>query len=66
MHDLLAGIAQANETEISDLLQAVIRRYAQLFPEWELGTISIEKSGDRNAQIDRMILVLQSMKNPRP
>jgi hypothetical protein len=66
MHDLLAGIAQANETEISDLLQAVIRRYAQLFPEWELGTISIEKSGDRNAQIDQMILVLQSMKNPRP
>ena len=66
MHDLLAGIAQANETEISDLLQAVIRRYAQLFPQWELGTISIEKSGDRNAQIDQMILVLQSMKNPRP
>ena len=66
MRDLLAGIAQANESELSDLLQAVMRRYAQLFPEWELGTISIEKSGDRNAQIDRMILVLQSMKNPRP
>jgi hypothetical protein len=66
MHDLIAGIAQSNEAEISDLLQAVIRRYAQLFPEWELGTISIEKSGDRNAQIDQMILVLQSMKNPRP
>jgi hypothetical protein len=66
MHDLLAGIAQSNEAEISDLLQAVIRRYAQLFPQWELGTISIEKSGDRNAQIDQMILVLQSMKNQRP
>ncbi len=66
MPDLLAGIAQASEAEINDLLQAVMQRYAQLFPEWELSTISIEKGEDRNAQIDRMILVLQSMKNPRP
>ena len=62
MHDLVEGIAQANEEEIDTLLKAVLRRYAQLFPDWEVSTISLEKSSDRNEQLDRIIEMLQNMK----
>ena len=63
MSGLVEKIAQADEAEIGLLLKAVLQRYAVLFPDWELNTISLQKSADRNAQLDRMIAVLQKMKN---
>lgn len=62
MLDLVEGIAQANGDEIDTLLKAVLRRYAELFPDWEVSTISLEKSSDRNEQLDRIIVMLQKMK----
>ncbi len=62
MFDLVEEIAQADEVE--KLLEAVLRRYAQLFPDWEVSTISLEKSSDRNEQLDRIIEMLQKMKTP--
>jgi hypothetical protein len=66
MPDLYEKIAQANTFEIEEILNAVLLRYEQLFPEWEVGTVSFQKSADRNEQLDRMIAVLQGMKNFTP
>lgn len=62
MRNLLADIAVANEREIEALLQAVLKRYAVLFPDWEMGTISLQKSIDRNDQLDQIISMLENMK----
>lgn len=63
MHTLLEGIARADSTEIEALLKAVMGRYAELFPDWELNTISLEKASDRDEQLDRIIGILQRMKS---
>ena len=62
MLKLIEKIAQANASEIEKILKAVLQRYAVLFPDWEVNTISIEKSSDRNEQLDRIITALQNMK----
>ena len=62
MFELIEKIEQANENEIAVFLKAVLERYAELFPDWEVSTVSLQKSSDRNAQLDRMIAVLQKMK----
>lgn len=62
MVHLLIRIAQADEVEIEKLLEAVLHRYGELFPEWEISTISLQKNDDRNAQLDRIIALLQAMK----
>ena len=63
LYDLAEKIAQADGVEIEKLLKAVLQRYAELFPDWEMSTISLQKSDDRNEQLDRIIAVLQNMKN---
>ena len=62
MNDLIAEIARVDPNEINDILDAVLERYAVLFPDWEVSTISLRKSPDRNEQIDRMIRTLQNLK----
>ena len=64
MFDLVEEIKQADGTEIEKLLKVVLQRYAVLYPGWEISTISLQKSADRNEQIDRMITMLQNMKTP--
>lgn len=62
MFDLVEEIAQADGAAIDKLLKAVLQRYAVLYPDWEISTISLQKSSDRNEQLDRMIAILQRMK----
>ena len=62
MRELLEEIAQTNENEIGELLKAVLQRYAVLFPDWDVSTISLNKSADRNEQLDRVIGMLENMK----
>lgn len=62
MNDLLRQIAQVKESEIADVLLTVLRRYGELFPDWEVSTISINKYENRNEQIDQIIQMLEKMK----
>ena len=62
MNNLTEKIAQVDGMEIEKVFHAVRQRYAELFPDWEVIMISIEKSVDRNEQLDRMITMLQNMK----
>ena len=63
MLDLTEEIAKANGEEMDQILEAVLSRYSVLYPDWELYTISILKSEDRNKQLDQMITMMQKMKN---
>lgn len=62
MPDLVEEIAKADGIEIEKFLTAVLQRYAVLFPDWEVSTITLQKSADRNEQFDRVIAMLQKMK----
>ncbi|MBR4016453.1 MAG: hypothetical protein IKK11_01395 [Oscillospiraceae bacterium] len=63
MVDLVEEIENADEILLDSLLKAVLRRYAVLFPDWEVSTISLQKSHDQNEQLDRIIQLLQNMKS---
>ena len=65
MLDLLTEIKCADESAIEEILNAVLHRYAELFPDWEVNTISLQRSQDRNEQLDRIIAMLQNMKTSR-
>ena len=62
MIDLIKEIENADGTEMEAILKAVMSRYSVLYPDWELNTFSILKSEDRTEQFDRMITVLEKMK----
>lgn len=62
MDELLERIAQAREYEIADVLTAVLRRYGELFPDWEICTIAVNKNEDKVEQIDCIIDMLEKMK----
>ena len=51
------------QEEVDILLTAVLARYGELYPDWEISTISIRRAEDRAEQIDRTIRMLQRMKN---
>ena len=62
MEDVLRKIQKADEDEIDQILTATLKRYAVLFPDWEICTLSVEKNKDRAKQIDNTIAMLESMK----
>ena len=64
MNDMIEYSARADGIEIEKLLKAVLQRYAVLFPDWEVSTVSFQKNGDRNGQIDQFISLLTKMKTP--
>ena len=62
MLDLLDAIKKANGEEMDEILKTVLFCFGELYPEWEISTVSVLKSEDRNEQLDRMIMLLQKMK----
>ena len=65
MCDLFDRISQVSINEIDEIIKAVLKRHSELFPDWEISTISVHKHADRNAQLDSIIDMLQSMKTTR-
>ena len=62
MQYIIEEIEKANADAIEDLLKAVLARYRVLYPDWEVSTVSVLKSEDRNEQLDRIIEMLEKMK----
>ena len=60
--DLLERIKTAESEEINDLVTAVLARYRELFPDWDISIVSIEKNGDRNEQLDSIITLIEKLK----
>ena len=63
MENILRKIAEADGCEAGQILEAVLARYAVLYPEWDVGAISVYKSPDPREQLDHMIRMLESMKD---
>ena len=59
-------IAQADANEIERLLDLVLHRYAELFPDRELSLIFLSKTADPKEQLDQMIAFLQKLKTISP
>ncbi len=47
---IIKAIQQADDLLISDVINAVIYRYAQLFPEWEVMFLSLHKEPKERAK----------------
>lgn len=59
---VLSEIKNAKPEEMNDILLAVRERYQELFPDWEVIIISLEKAVDKNEQLDRMIALMKRLK----
>lgn len=59
---MLNMIKNAKPEEMNDILLAVRERYQELFPDWEVIIISLEKAVDKNEQLDRMIALMERLK----
>ena len=62
MEEILRKVSTANEEEVDMLLTAVLARYGELYPDWEISTISLRRGEDRAEQLDRTIRMLEFMK----
>ena len=59
---MIEQIKKAKPEELNDILQTVLTRYREVFPGWELITISLEEAVDKKEQLDRIIAMLENMK----
>ena len=63
--DILKAIADLPAPDVDRALEALLDRYRKLYPQWEIHLLSISRLEDRNAQIDRLIDFLKTMKTSR-
>lgn len=59
---MIEEIENAGTNELTYILEAVLHRYAELYPDWEMNVVSIEKTENRNEQLNRMIAFLEGLK----
>lgn len=59
---LLEDIRNTSGDELNQLLMKIVERYEVVFPDWSITIITLEKSRDRNEQLDRIIAHLQAIK----
>lgn len=57
----LEAIHNCGEEEINDVINALISRHAELYPDWELVIFSLDKTQDRNNQIDRAAALMKKL-----
>ena len=62
MQRLYEMIGKAGPEEIGRLLNAVLDRYREVYPGWDIGIISFEKDKDREEQLNRMISFLERLR----
>ena len=63
MTKTIQEISQAQDFEIEEMMTALVKRYRELHPDWEVSVISLEKKDDRNRQIDEVIQFLEKLKD---
>ena len=62
MEEMRQKIAQADAEAVDTLLTAVLARYGELYPDWEICTMFVRKDEDKAKQIDAIIRRLEYMK----
>ena len=63
--NIYEAISNANAEEIRDILEHVLFCYGELFPQWSVSVLSVDKNEDKIKQIDETIALLNTLKeNP--
>ena len=62
MQELLEMMKEVKESEIQQVLDAVIKRYEQLYPDWTVSTVCVFRHADRNKQLEQTIRLLEALK----
>ena len=62
MDDLIQSIRQADTAEIDTILQVTLSRWQELYPEWEISTLRLDRRKDRNTQLEQTIDMLEKLK----
>lgn len=55
----------ADGEQLHRMLEDVLERYAELYPQWEVHMVSLERSCSRAEQIDRMIELLRALRDTK-
>ena len=56
-------IKNAKPEELEDIVQAVLVRYRELYPDWEIMFLSLDKKENMNDQLDSIIALLNNMRH---
>ena len=60
MTDILARIEQADYEELDQIMDAVERRYAQVFPEWEVFYTAVHKEPAlRRKELEELVAYIE-------
>lgn len=55
-------VARASRDEIREMLNCVLKRYSELYPQWELSVITMDRRENPDEQISRMIEFLRRLR----
>ena len=55
-------IKTAKPEELDQILQAVLARYREVYPDWEIMFLSLDKKENKKKQIDSIIALLNQIK----
>jgi len=58
-------VVRAERNEIDPMLRSVLKRYSELYPEWELSLISMDRRENPEEQIDGIIAMLNELRGKR-
>ena len=59
---MLEKIKNAAPEELDQILQAVLARYREVHPDWEIMFLSLDKKENKKKQIDSIIALLNQIK----
>ena len=59
---MIPYIKNAKPEEMEAIMQAVLARYRELYPDWEILFLSLDKKDNKNDQIDNIIALLNKIK----
>lgn len=63
LEDILQKISSAAPSEINSMTHALLMRYSDLFPDWEIAFLSIPKGDKPNKQLSEIIEFLVSLRD---
>lgn len=64
MDETIEKLGKATVDELDLFLKAVLQRYGERYLDWEICTLSLQKSEDRNTQLDRLINMINNLRCP--
>lgn len=60
-HWIIRRIRSASKHRIGQILEAAVKRHNELFPEWEVMTVSVRRHADPMEQLEEIIKTLRSI-----